>query len=77
MAADTLGLKEAVKIYNLHVKNPVTNDKDKNELENVKKAFRDIITSCKEYGIDYIAVLRKEVGNEKKVKDILKFFEIE
>ena len=77
MAADTLGLKEAIKIYNLRVKNPATNDKDKNELENVKKTFRDIISSCKEYGIDYKAILRKEVGDEKKVKDILKFYEIE
>ena len=75
MAADTLGLKEAVKIYNLYIKNPANNHK--NEIEGAKKVLRDIISSCKEYGIDYIAIFRKELGDEKKVKDMLKFYEIE
>lgn len=47
------------------------------ELDFMRKSASEIVSSCKKYGIDYKAILRKEVGDEKKVKDILKFYEIE
>lgn len=47
------------------------------ELDFMRKTASEIVSSCKKYGIDYKAILRKEVGDEKKVKDILKFYEIE
>ena len=75
MKSDTLGVIEAAKYYILCIKNPATNDK--NEIEAVKKALKDIIENCKKYNIDYKAILRKELGDEKKVKELLKFYGIE
>ena len=75
MKSDTLGVIEAAKYYILCIKNPATNDD--NEIEGVKNALKDIIENCKKYGIDYKAILLKELGDEKKVKEMLKFYEIE
>ena len=75
MKSDTLGVIEAAKYYNLCIKNPATNDK--NEIEAVKNALKDIIDNCKKYSIDYKAILRKELGDEKKVKEMLKFYGIQ
>ena len=75
MKADSLGLEEMAKYYNLCIKNPGTNDQD--EIENVKKAAKDIIENCKKYSINYRAILLKEVGDAKKVDAILKFYGVE
>lgn len=75
MKADSLGLEEMAKYYNLCIKNPSTNDQD--EIENVKKAAKDIIENCKKYSINYRAILLKEVGDAKKVDAILKFYGVE
>lgn len=47
------------------------------DLDFMREAASEIVSSCKKYGIDYKAILRKEVGDEKKVKDILKFYKLE
>lgn len=73
--SDTLGVIEAAKYYILCIKNPATNYE--NEIEGVKKTLKDIIENSKKYGIDYKAILHKELGDEKKVKEMFKFYEIE
>ena len=76
MKADSLWLQEMVKYYNLCIKTPDTNDQD--EIENVKKAAKDIIQNCKKYWINYRAILLKEVWwDAKKVDAILKFYGVE
>ena len=72
---DIKGIKEMAKYYNLCIKTPETNDK--NEIEAVKNAAKHIIQTCKKYNTDYKAILRKELGDEQKVKDLLKFYGIE
>lgn len=73
--ADSLGLIESAKYYNLCIKNPQTNDE--REIEGVKNALKDIITNCKKYNIDYKAILHKELGDDEKVKEVLKFYGVE
>ena len=62
-------LRETVKLYNLYQQAPQA----KREIADIK----DYIKYCKENDIDYGAVLRKELGDEKKVNELLKFFGIE
>ena len=73
--ADSLGLKECVKYYNLCINHPQTNDKT--EIEAVKKAVKGVIENCKKYNIDYKAILRKELGDDKKVEELLKFYGVD
>ena len=47
------------------------------EIEKSKKLLNWVIPDCKKYNIDYKAILRKELGTEQKVKDLLKFYDIE
>ena len=75
MKADSLGIREMVKYYNLCIKNPATNDR--NEMQAVISAARDIIQNCKEFGIDYRAIILKEVSDRRKVDEILKFYGVE
>ena len=49
----------------------------KEELEETKKYAKHVIKNCQKYNIDYKAILRKELGDEQKVKDLLKFYGIE
>lgn len=67
----TCALKELAKLYNLYQQAPQA-ERDIN-----KKNVNSIIEHCKEYGIDYNAILTKELGDKKKVDDLLKFFEVE
>ena len=75
MKADSLGIREMVKYYNLCIKNPATNDR--NEMQAVISAARDIIQNCKKFGIDYRAIILKEVSDRRKVDEILKFYGVE
>ena len=54
-------LKEIVKLYNQHGKYDI----------------ESIIKDCKEYNIDYRAILQKELGSKQKVDELLKFFGVE
>ena len=65
-------IKEIVKYYNLCIKSPETNDE--NEMRVVKNAAKDIIQTCKNYWIDYKALILKEVWDKKKVDNVLKFY---
>ena len=70
------GLQDLIRFYNYYKENPsLVKDKDfKFFKENAEKW---IIPNCKKYNIDYKAILRKELGDEQKVKDLLKFYGIE
>lgn len=72
---DSLGLKEMVKFYSLFIKNP--NNVKNEEIERSKYLLRWVIPDCKKYNIDYKAILCKELGEEKKVNELLKFYGIE
>lgn len=48
-----------------------------NEIDEAKKLAKNIITQCKEYWIDYKAILLKEVWDRRKVEEILKFYDVE
>ena len=61
-------LKEIVKYYNLCQQAPqATHDKD----------LVVYFNTFKELGIDYKAILRKELGDDEKVQELLKFFGVE
>ena len=47
------------------------------EIEQMKKSAKKIISDSSYFNIDYKAILRKELGDEQKVKDLLKFYGIE
>ena len=72
---DSIGLKEAARFYSNYKKNP--NLIRANELTYAKKVTTDVINSCKMLNIDYKAILRKELGDDKKVQELLKFYGVE
>ena len=78
MKADTLGITEMVGYYNAYIQNP--NDVDEvrlNRLKAVKELATIIIEDCEKRGIDYRAIILKEVGDRRKLDEILKFYDIE
>lgn len=66
-----IGLQEIVKLYNLYQKTPQVERKIET------KHYIDYIETCKENNIDYKAILRKELGDDKKVQELLKFYGVE
>ena len=73
--ATKAGLSQITRYYNLCKEYPTAIDNE--ELEETKKYAKHVIQNCKEFNLDYKAILRKELGNEQKVKDMLKFYGIE
>ena len=75
MKTDSLALKDVVKFYTLYKNNPsiVKPGEIKLSKETANWFFKD----CEEKGIDYKAILHKEVGDEKMLKEMLKFYGIE
>ncbi len=69
------GVSQIAMYYNLCKDHPTAIVKE--ELEETKKYAKHVIENCKKYNIDYKAILRKELGDEQKVKDLLKFYGIE
>ena len=69
------GVKEAVRFYKLYKNNP--NTVLPGEIKLAKEYTADFINGCKKYNIDYKAELRKELGNDKKVEELLKFYGVE
>ena len=69
------GVKEAVRFYKLYKNNP--NTVLPGEIKKAKEYTVDFINGCKKYNIDYKAILRKELGDDKKVAELLKFYGIE
>ena len=62
-------LQEIVKLYDLYQKAPQA----ERDIHNIK----DYIKQCKRNNIDYKAILRKELGDDKKVEELLKFYGVE
>ena len=76
MQKDTLWLKEMARFYSLYIKNP--NNVRPEEIDKSKKLLQRVIPDCKEYWINYRAILLKEVWwDAKKVNEILKFYGVE
>ena len=48
-----------------------------NEIEETKNLALYIFTRCKELNINYEAILRNELGDDKKVQELLKFYGVE
>lgn len=69
------GLKGLVKFYNIYKSKPQI--VKASEIEQMKVHFNFFMDNCKKFNIDYKAILRKELGDEKKVKEMLKFYGIE
>ena len=70
-----IGISQLVEFYCLYMKNPSSVMPD--EIEQMKKSAKKIISDSSYFNIDYKAILRKELGDEQKVKDLLKFYGIE
>ena len=76
MAQDTIWVKESMtEFYDLYKRNPV-NIKQV-ELTFMIESTKRFIAQCKEYNIDYRAILLKELGDKKKVDELLKFYGVE
>ena len=73
--ASIKGVKEAVRFYKLYKNNPST--VLPGEIKQAKEYTADFINGCKKYNIDYKAILRKELGDDKKVEELLKFYGVE
>ena len=61
--------------YDLYKRNPV-NIKQV-DLTFMIESTKDFIAQCKKYNIDYRAILLKELGDKKKVDELLKFYGVE
>ena len=76
MATLTRWVKEAMpEFYDLYERNPAIIKQE--ELTFMIESAELMIASCKKYNIDYHAILLKELGDKKKVDDLLKFYGIE
>ncbi len=65
----TCTLKEMAKLYNLYQQAP--------QAEREIHDCKDYIADCKKRNIDYRTILLKELGDKKKVDDLLKLFGVE
>ena len=75
MKTDSIGVKDAVKSYTIIKNNPSI--ATPGEIKLAKETAIWFFKDCEENGIDYKAILRKEVGDEKMLKEMLKFYGIE
>ena len=48
-----------------------------NETQKVKNIGKEVFTSCKDINLNYKAILSKELGDDKKVQELLKFYGVE
>ena len=48
-----------------------------NEIQEWKNVARKVFPRCNDINLNYKAVLRKELGNDKKVEELLKFYGVE
>ena len=69
------GVKEAARFYNLYKENPSIVRQD--EIKQAKDISTHFFNNCKKYNIDYKVILRKELGDDKKVAELLKFYGVE
>ena len=69
------GIRQTIRFYNNYKKNPSKVRPD--EIKQAKELTASIISNCKYYNMDYKAELRKELGDDKKVAELLKFYGVE
>lgn len=69
------GIKNTVRFYNNYKKNP--SNVRPGEIKQAKELTTSVFENCKKYNIDYKAELRKELGDDKKVAELLKFYGVE
>ena len=69
------GLNQCIRFYKLYKKNPSLIKP--NDVVDMKDYAKHVTKNCKEYNIDYKAELRKELGDDKKVAELLKFYGVE
>ena len=69
------GLNQCIRFYKLYKKN--SSLIKPNDVVDMKDYAKHVTKNCKEYNIDYKAELRKELGDDKKVAELLKFYGIE
>ena len=73
---DSIWVKERmVEFYDIYTQNPNIIKQD--DLSFMKESTIGFIADCKKRNIDYRAILLKELGDKKKVDDLLKFFGVE
>ena len=48
-----------------------------NETQEWKNKGKEVFTSCKDINLNYKAILSKELGDDEKVKEVLKFYGVE
>ncbi len=73
---DSIWVKEnMVEFYDIYTQNPNIIKQD--ELSFMKESTIRSIADCKKRNIDYRAILLKELGDKKKVDDLLKFYGVE
>ena len=76
MHTDSIRIKKHMeKFYDTYIQTP--NIVKQEDIDFMRSAAKEIIASCKEYWIDYKAILLKEVWDKKKVDAILKFYGVE
>ncbi len=68
-------LKQLTEYHRLYKKDPST--AMPNEISQMKNSAIEIIEICQKYNIDYKAELRKELGDDRKVAELLKFYGVE
>ena len=72
----TSSLNNFVWFYNrYHMKDKQAIPPD--ETQAWKNKAKEVFTRCKDINLDYKAILRKELGNDKKVQELLKFYGVE
>ena len=73
---DSIWVKERmVEFYDIYTQNPNIIKQD--DLSFMKESTIGFIADCKKRNIDYRAILLKELGDKKKVDDLLKLFGVE
>lgn len=73
---DSIWVKERmVEFYDIYTQNPNIIKQD--DLSFMKKSTIGFIADCKKFNIDYRAILLKELGDKKKVEELLKFYGVE
>ena len=68
-------VKELVRFFNIYKETPNVIRKEEHE-QSIEFA-KFTIANCKKRDIDYHAILLKELGDEKKVDELLKYFDVE
>lgn len=73
---DSIWVKERmVEFYDIYTQNPNIIKQD--DLSFMKESTIGFIADCKKFNIDYRAILLKELGDKKKVEELLKFYGVE